>query len=92
MSETLPPVVVEVHEKYISHVMSCVGCHAPNRRHCGVGLDLRVEYDAQYLMTIRELFLRRRSLAHEMDAHPASARKLRDRVVELYTIEQQETP
>lgn len=84
MSEPLPAVVVAAHEKYVSHIMLCADCYAPKKRHCPTGLILRIEYDAQFLMTITDLRWRRILLLRESDQNPANADGLKARVIELY--------
>lgn len=84
MSEPLPAVVVEAHEKYVSHIMFCRNCYAPKKRHCPTGLPLRIEYDAHFLMTISDLRWRRELLYREVQQNPANADGLKARVIELF--------
>lgn len=87
MNEPLPEVVVGAHEKYVSHIMVCVVCYAPKKRHCPTGLGLRVEYDAHFLMTVSDLRWRRMLLYRETYQNPANAEGLKARVIELYNEE-----
>jgi hypothetical protein len=64
--------------------MFCADCYAPKKRHCLTGLSLRIEYDAQFLMTISDLRWRRTLLLREGDQNPANADGLKARVIELY--------
>lgn len=84
MSEPLPAVVVEAHEKYVSHIMFCRDCFAPKKRHCLTGLPLRIEYDAHFLMAISDVRRRRELLYRETYQNPANAEGLKARVIELY--------
>lgn len=90
MSGPQPPEVLAAHEQYVSHIMLCVVCFAPKKRHCPTGLALRVEYDARFLMTISDLRWRRILLQREVAQNPANADGLKDRVIELYNEEQGE--
>lgn len=83
-------VVVAAHETYIIYVMSCVGCYAPTKRHCSVGRSLRIEYDAQFLMTISDTRQRRLMLLREAEQNPANADGLKARVIELFNDQQEE--
>ncbi len=88
MSGPQPPVVVAAHEQYVSHIMLCADCYAPKKSHCPTGLALRIEYDAQFLMTISDLRWRRVLLQREACQNPANADGLKDRVIELYNEEE----
>lgn len=33
-------------DQYISHAMTCRGCHAPTGRYCPTGAELRATYDS----------------------------------------------
>lgn len=88
MSGPLPEVVVAAHETYVSHIMLCAGCYAPNKRHCPTGRGLRIEYDAHFLMTISDTRWRRALLYREAEQNPENADGLKARVIELYNEEQ----
>ena len=84
MSDPLPAVEVMAHEKYISHLLFCSECYAPKKRHCLAGQLLRIEYDAQFLMTVTDLRRRRDLLCLEVVQCPENADGLKDRVIELF--------
>ena len=32
-------------DAYLNHIMACRSCYAPTNRYCGVGAELRADYD-----------------------------------------------
>ncbi|MBD8671592.1 hypothetical protein [Pseudomonas lurida] len=78
------------HEEYLNHLMRCRGCYAPTQRFCCVGLALRIEYDALYLLSIEDSRQRRALLVRETHVNPWLAEALKTRVVELYNLAQGE--
>lgn len=89
MSGLQPREVIAAHEIYISHIMFCAFCFAPKKRHCLTGMNLRIEYDARFLMTISDLRWRRILLQREAEQNPANACGLKARVIELFSKEQE---
>lgn len=55
-----------------------------------MGLALRIEYDAQYLMSIEDTRQRRALLVRETFVSPWLAEALKARVLELYSQSQEE--
>jgi hypothetical protein len=80
----------QAHDVYLNHVMACPSCYAPTRRYCGVGQDLKIEYDAQYLMTIDDTYRRKAIMRRDFDDDPVMGELLKARVIELYTEENRE--
>lgn len=78
------------HEEYLNHLMRCRGCHAPVQRFCCVGLALRIEYDALYLLSIEDNRQRRALLVRETHVNPWLAEALKTRVVELFNLSQEQ--
>jgi hypothetical protein len=52
-----------------------------------VGQDLKIEYDAQYLMTIDDTYRRKAIMRRDFDDDPVMGELLKARVIELYTEE-----
>jgi len=84
VSDPAPTPVELAHEAYLNHVLACGGCYAPTKRHCIVGLQLRIEYDATYLMAICDHSQRRHKLLRETWLNPDRAVALKQRVIELH--------
>lgn len=42
---TVTPEWRATRDRYLSHVMTCCACHAPTRRYCPTGAELRATYD-----------------------------------------------
>lgn len=36
---------IAARDQYVSHLMACCACYAPNRRYCAAGVELRQQYD-----------------------------------------------
>lgn len=77
----------QAHGVYLNHVLACPSCYAPTKRYCGVGQDLKIEYDAQYLMTISDTYRRKAIMRRDFEDDPVMGELLKTRVIELYTEE-----
>lgn len=75
---------LQAHDVYLNHVLGCPRCYAPTRRYCGVGQDLKIEYDAQYLMTIDDTYRRKAIMRRDFEDDPVMGERLKVRVIELY--------
>ncbi|MCK2122077.1 hypothetical protein [Pseudomonas sp. PNPG3] len=78
------------HDDYLNHLMVCRSCYAPNKRHCSVGQGLRIEYDAQFLMTIADTYRRKAIMRREFEQDPVMGELLKNRVIDLWHEENQE--
>lgn len=78
------------HEEYLNHLLRCRSCYAPTQRFCTVGLALRIEYDAEYLMSISDGRERRAMLVRETHINPWLAEALKIRVLELHALAQEQ--
>lgn len=78
------------HDGYLNHLMACRRCYAPNKRHCSVGQALRIEYDAQFLMTIDDTYRRKAIMRYEFERDPVVGEQLKARVIDLWNEENQE--
>lgn len=78
------------HDEYLNHLMSCRSCYAPTKRFCGVGQKLRIEYEAQFLMTIADTYRRKAIMRREFEQDPVMGELLKIRVIELWSEENQE--
>ncbi|MDG9809465.1 MULTISPECIES: hypothetical protein [Pseudomonas] len=89
-SGRLPQTPAELaHDRYLNHLMACLGCYAPNKRHCSVGQELRIEYDAQFLMTITDTYRRKAIMRREFEQDPVMGGMLKNRVIDLWNEENQ---
>ena len=77
----------QAHDVYLNHVLACPSCYAPTRRYCGVGQELKIEYDAQYLMSIDDTRHRKAIMRRDFEEDPAMGELLKVRVIELYAAE-----
>lgn len=79
-----PTPAEQAHGVYLNHALRCPNCYAPTKRYCGVGQDLRVEYDAQYLMTINDTYQRKAMMRRDFEENPVVGELIKNRVIELY--------
>lgn len=48
------------HKSFVSHLMGCRACFAPNHNYCADGHALRMDNDARFIVSLNDLADRRR--------------------------------
>lgn len=86
----LEPFVHQLHDAYIGHAVRCPDCYAPSGRYCAAGRALKLDYLANYLLSL-DLSTRRSVLAH-MERHDLDeCDALKVRMIDVHASEKAET-
>lgn len=78
---------VDLHDRFLRHIIVCNQCWARADTYCDVGLDLKLRYDADFIASLKTVAERRRWIEVARQQRPDRIDKLerliRERFMEL---------